>query len=329
MTPSIIVTGGAGFIGSALVRRLVADADILVVNVDALTYAGNLASLADVSASPFYAFEQVDIRDLTSLHRLFRQYQPRGVYHLAAESHVDRSIDRPAAFVDTNVVGTYSLLEAAREYWDAMDRPDDFRFVHTSTDEVFGDLEETGFFDETTPYAPNSPYAASKAAADHLVRAWHQTYELPVITTNCSNNYGPYQFPEKFIPHMIINALEGESLPVYGDGNQVRDWLHVADHVDSLVTVMKRGHVGDVYAVGGRNERRNIEVVREICSTLDVLRPRSDGRELRRTDSSRARPARSRSPVRHRSIQDRTRARVAASRIHGNRSGGNGPVVPG
>ena len=241
MNSSIFVTGGAGFIGSAMVRRLIAESEATVVNIDVLTYAGNLNSLDQVAGSSSYSFEQVDIRDMAYLRRIFAEYQPHTVFHLAAESHVDRSIDGPAAFVDTNVVGTYSLLEVAREYWYAAGRPEGFRFIHTSTDEVFGTLGDTGHFDETTPYAPNSPYAATKAAADHLVRAWHQTYGLPVITTNCSNNYGPYQFPEKLIPHIIISALEKDPLPVYGDGRQVRDWLHVDDHVDALLTVMQRG----------------------------------------------------------------------------------------
>ena len=278
MTSPIIVTGGAGFIGSALVRRLIGESGGSVTNIDVLTYAGNLNSLDAITASPSYSFEQVDIRDMASLRKIFAQYEPQTVLHLAAESHVDRSIDGPAAFVDTNVVGTYSLLEVAREYWYAAGRPRGFRFIHASTDEVFGTLGDTGCFDETTPYAPNSPYAASKAAADHLVRAWYKTYELPVITTICSNNYGPYQFPEKLIPHMIITALEGDPMPVYGDGHQKRDWLHVDDHVDALLTIMQRGRIGDVYAVGGRNEWSNIAVVEAICSALDVMRPRLDGR---------------------------------------------------
>lgn len=277
MTSPIFVTGGAGFIGSALVRRLIGEG-ATVVNIDILTYAGNLKSLDEVTQSPSYSFEQIDIRDVAALRQIFSQYQPQTVFHLAAESHVDRSIDGPAAFVDTNVVGTYSLLEGAREYWYAAGRPQGFRLIHTSTDEVFGTLGATGRFDETTPYAPNSPYAASKAAADHLVRAWHQTYDLPVITTNCSNNYGPYQFPEKLIPHMIISALEENQLPVYGDGGQVRDWLHVDDHVDALLKVASRGRIGHVYAVGGRSELRNIEIVEKICALLDKLQPRSNGR---------------------------------------------------
>ncbi len=278
MTPPIFVTGGAGFIGSALVRRLIGESGATVVNIDILTYAGNLKSLDEVTGSSSYSFEQIDIRDVAALRRIFSQYQPRTVFHLAAESHVDRSIDGPAAFVETNVVGTYSLLEVAREYWYAAGRPEGFRFIHTSTDEVFGTLGDTGRFDETTQYAPNSPYAASKAAADHLVRAWHQTYDLPVITTNCSNNYGPYQFPEKLIPQMVISAVEENQLPVYGDGGQVRDWLHVDDHVDALLKVASSGRIGHVYAVGGRSELRNIEIVEKICALLDKLQPRANGR---------------------------------------------------
>lgn len=277
MTSWIMVTGGAGFIGSTLVRRLIDTTDFRVVNIDALTYAGNLESLTDVAASARYAFEQVDIRNPRALRRVLKQYSPRSIVHLAAESHVDRSIDGPAAFIGTNVIGTYALLEAALEFWDEAERPQEFRFIHVSTDEVFGSLGDEGHFTEGTPYAPNSPYAATKAAADHLVRSWHKTYGLPVITTNCSNNYGPRQFPEKLIPHMIITALEGGSLPVYGDGGQVRDWLHVEDHVDALLAVMDNGRVGEVYAIGARNERRNIDVVRAICEHLDVLRPRAEG----------------------------------------------------
>ncbi len=277
MTSPIFVSGGAGFIGSALVRKLIRESMAPVVNIDILTYAGNLRSLDAVADSPSYSLEQVDIRDMVSLRRIFAQYEPQTVFHLAAESHVDRSIDGPAAFINTNVVGTYSLLEVAREYWFSAGRPDGFRFIHTSTDEVFGTLGDTGTFDETTPYAPNSPYAASKAASDHLVRAWHRTYELPVITTNCSNNYGPFQFPEKLMPHMIISALEGDPLPVYGDGGQVRDWLHVDDHVDALLEVASRGRIGDVYAIGGRKELRNADVVELVCALLDKLRSRTDG----------------------------------------------------
>ncbi len=277
MKSPIFVSGGAGFIGSALVRRLIDESEAKVVNIDILTYAGNLRSLDSVTGSSSYSLEQVDIRDMASLRRIFARYEPQTVFHLAAESHVDRSIDGPAAFVETNVVGTYSMLEVAREYWSAAGRPDEFRFIHTSTDEVFGTLGDTGAFDETTPYAPNSPYAASKAASDHLVRAWYRTYDLPVITTNCSNNYGPYQFPEKLIPHMIISALDGDPLPVYGDGGQVRDWLHVDDHVDALLSVASKGQIGDVYTIGGRNELLNVDVVERICALLDKLRARPDG----------------------------------------------------
>ncbi len=272
---TILVTGGAGFIGSAVVRHLVRRGDVDVVNVDKLTYAGNLDSLRDVDASARYRFEQVDICDEAAVRRVFREHRPDGVLHLAAESHVDRSIDGPGAFVQTNVVGTYVLLHEARRHYAALApaAAERFRFVHVSTDEVFGSLGDRGFFTEATAYGPNSPYSASKAASDHLARAWRHTYGLPVIVTNCSNNYGPYQFPEKLIPLVILNALAGEPLPVYGRGDNVRDWLYVDDHAEALVTVLERGIVGETYAIGGRNERRNLDVVRAICDLLDELAP--------------------------------------------------------
>jgi len=276
----ILVTGGAGFIGSALVRHILRDTGDAVVNVDKLTYAGNLESLAQVADNPNYAFEQVDICDRPALERVFRQHQPDAVMHLAAESHVDRSIDGPAAFIETNIVGTYTLLEAVREYWHGLPaaRKAAFRLHHISTDEVYGDLEgPDSLFTESTPYAPSSPYSASKASSDHLVRAWHRTYGLPVLITNCSNNYGPYHFPEKLIPLMILNALEGKPLPVYGTGNQVRDWLYVEDHARALYQVVRRGRVGETYNIGGHNEKRNIEVVHVICDLLTELRPQAVG----------------------------------------------------
>jgi dTDP-glucose 4,6-dehydratase len=275
---TIVVTGGAGFIGSAVARRLIESTDYSVVNVDILTYAANLASLPE-GGNRRLIFEQVDVADGPAVRRVFDKYQPRAVLHLAAESHVDRSIDGPAAFIDTNIVGTYTLLETSLAYWMGLGSADRaaFRLLHVSTDEVFGSLGSADSFNETTRYAPNSPYAASKAAADHLARAWHRTYGLPVIITNCSNNYGPYQFPEKLIPHMIISALKGKPLGVYGDGTQIRDWLHVEDHVDALRAVMETGRPGEVYAIGARNERRNIDVVTAICSALDRIHPRSDG----------------------------------------------------
>ena len=274
----ILITGGAGFIGSAVVRYLIEHSDVDVVNVDALTYAGNLDSLHTVSNHPRYYFEQVDIRDLPALERLFRAYQPAAVMHLAAESHVDRSIDSSADFIDTNIVGTHKLLEAARGYWEKLSTEEraHFRFHHVSTDEVFGDLGgQQGAFTETTPYAPSSPYAASKASADHLVRAWRRTYGLPIVVTNCSNNYGPYHFPEKLIPLVILNALEGKPLPVYGQGDQVRDWLYVEDHARALYKVITEGIVGETYNIGGRNEQRNIDVIYAICDMMDELRPDS------------------------------------------------------
>ncbi|MFW5453807.1 dTDP-glucose 4,6-dehydratase [Thioalkalivibrio sulfidiphilus] len=280
MSKSLLITGGAGFIGSAVVRHLIHNTDYRVVNLDRLTYAGNLDSVAEVSNSSRYAFEQVDIRDRRELDRVFREHRPAGVMHLAAESHVDRSIEGPADFIDTNIVGTYTLLEASRAYWNELEGQSkaDFRYHHISTDEVYGSLGETGLFTEETPYAPNSPYSASKAASDHLVRAWHHTYGLPVVTSNCSNNYGPYQFPEKLIPHMILNALDGKPLPIYGDGSNIRDWLYVDDHVRALVRIFERGRLGENYNVGGHNERTNLEVVTTLCGLLDELVPESTHR---------------------------------------------------
>ena len=272
----ILITGGAGFIGSAVIRHIIANTADEVVNVDKLTYAGNLESLAPVADDPRYRFEQVDIVDREALERVFEAHQPDAVMHLAAESHVDRSIDGPAAFIETNIVGTYTLLEVARAYWNVLDqeRRDRFRFHHVSTDEVYGDLEgPEGLFREDTPYAPSSPYSASKASSDHLVRAWQRTYGLPTLVTNCSNNYGPYHFPEKLIPLMILNALEGKPLPVYGQGEQVRDWLYVEDHARALHTVLSRGEIGETYNIGGHNEKRNIDVVHAICALVDEMRP--------------------------------------------------------
>ncbi|EGQ8114649.1 dTDP-glucose 4,6-dehydratase [Vibrio parahaemolyticus] len=272
----ILVTGGAGFIGSAVVRHIIRDTQDSVVNLDKLTYAGNLESLVDVADSDRYYFEQVDICDRTELDRVFSEHQPDMVMHLAAESHVDRSIDGPAAFIETNVMGTYHLLEAARQYWSSLEEADKsaFRFHHISTDEVYGDLEGTDdLFTETTSYAPSSPYSASKASSDHLVRAWQRTYGLPTLVTNCSNNYGPYHFPEKLIPLMILNALDGKPLPVYGDGMQIRDWLFVEDHARALYKVVTEGEIGETYNIGGHNEKANIEVVKTICALLEELRP--------------------------------------------------------
>ena len=270
----LLVTGGAGFIGSAVVRQAVA-AGHEVVNVDALTYAACLDNVANVSDAPGYAFAQVDIRDRAALDRVFADHAPDAVMHLAAESHVDRSIDGPGTFVETNVMGTFHLLEAARAFWAARGRPDAFRFHHVSTDEVFGSLGADGQFTETTPYDPRSPYSASKAASDHLVRAWHETYGLPVVMTNCSNNYGPFHFPEKLVPVVILNALAGRPIPVYGAGENVRDWLFVEDHADALLTVLRDGKVGRSYNIGGENEVRNIDLVRMICGLLDMRRPRN------------------------------------------------------
>jgi len=271
----ILITGGAGFIGSAVVRQFINETEHAVVNVDKLTYAGNLQSLASVSDNPRYRFEQVDICNAAEVARVFSEHQPDAVMHLAAESHVDRSISGPADFIETNIVGTYTLLEAARSYWSGLDgdRKANFRFHHISTDEVYGSLGETGFFTEETAYEPNSPYSASKASSDHLVRAWHHTYGLPVVTTNCSNNYGPFHFPEKLIPLMILNAVNGKALPIYGKGDNIRDWLYVDDHARALRLVLEQGRLGETYNIGGWNEKTNLEVVDAICAILDELHP--------------------------------------------------------
>ena len=272
----ILVTGGAGFIGSAVIRHVIKNTNDSIINVDKLTYAGNLESLVDIENNDRYAFEQVDICNREDLDRVFSEYQPDAVMHLAAESHVDRSIDGPAAFIETNIVGTYTLLEATRSYWNKLEknRNDAFRFHHISTDEVYGDLEGTdGLFTETTSYEPSSTYSASKASSDHLVRAWQRTYGLPTLVTNCSNNYGPYHFPEKLIPLVILNALEGKPLPVYGNGMQIRDWLFVEDHARALYKVVTEGEVGETYNIGGNNEKANIDVVKTICSLLEKLVP--------------------------------------------------------
>lgn len=268
----LLVTGGAGFIGSAVVRLAVARGHE-VINLDAMTYAANEANVAGVAGSNLYTFAEADIRNRPRLDQILDEYRPDAIMHLAAESHVDRSIDGPADFIETNVTGTFNLLEAARAYWTKMGRPADFRFHHISTDEVFGSLGDTGKFTEDTPYAPNSPYSASKAASDHLVRAWHETYGLPVVMTNCSNNYGPYHFPEKLIPVVILNALAGKPIPVYGAGLNVRDWLYVEDHADALLTVLEKGRIGRSYNIGGENEARNIDLVRMICALLDEMHP--------------------------------------------------------
>jgi dTDP-glucose 4,6-dehydratase len=268
----LLITGGAGFIGSAVVRRAVGLGHE-VVNLDALTYAACLENVASVAQSNLYTFEQADIRDREALKRIFAEHAPDVVMHLAAESHVDRSIDGPGDFIETNITGTFNMLEAARTHWVARGRPEAFRFHHISTDEVFGSLGETGQFTESTPYDPRSPYSASKAASDHLVRAWHETYGLPVLLTNCSNNYGPFHFPEKLIPVTILNALHGRPIPVYGTGENVRDWLYVEDHADALLKVVQKGKVGRSYNIGGENERRNIDLVRTICALLDEMHP--------------------------------------------------------
>ncbi|WP_456415776.1 dTDP-glucose 4,6-dehydratase [Thiolapillus sp.] len=276
---TLLITGGAGFIGSALIRHLIGNTDYRVVNLDKLTYAGNLESLEPVADSPRYVFERVDICDAAEVQRVFRAHQPHAVMHLAAESHVDRSIDGPAAFIETNVTGTCVLLEAARAYWNDLgdgEKPH-FRFHHISTDEVYGSLGAEGLFTEESPYQPNSPYSASKASSDHMVRAWHETYGLPVLITNCSNNYGPYQFPEKLVPLIILNALAGKPLPIYGKGDQIRDWLYVDDHARALLRVLEKGRVGETYNIGGHNEKTNLEVVKTLCAILDEKRPEHPG----------------------------------------------------
>ena len=276
----ILITGGAGFIGSAVIRHIINNTNDEVLNIDKLTYAGNLESLKDIDQNSRYEFKQIDICDKEALEEAFKSFQPNLVMHLAAESHVDRSIDGPAEFINTNIVGTYHLLEVARQYWQTLDDLDkqQFKFHHISTDEVYGDLEgTTDLFTEATPYAPSSPYSASKASSDHLVRAWHRTYGLPILVTNCSNNYGPYHFPEKLIPLVILNALDGKALPIYGKGNQIRDWLYVEDHAHALYKVVTGGKIGETYNIGGHNEKQNIEVVKTICQILDELQPRADG----------------------------------------------------
>ena len=272
----ILVTGGAGFIGSAVVRLAITRGHS-IVNVDALTYAGCLENVGSVADHPNYVFEQVDIRDRAALETVFAKLTPDAVMHLAAESHVDRSIDGPADFIETNVNGTFNMLEAARIYWQAQGKPAGFRFHHISTDEVFGSLGPTGMFTEHTPYDPRSPYSASKASSDHLVRAWHETYGLPVVLTNCSNNYGPYHFPEKLIPVVILNALAGKPFPIYGNGGNIRDWLYVEDHADALLLVLEKGEVGRSYNISGENERTNLELVKALCEILDRLKPRDEG----------------------------------------------------
>ena len=272
----ILVTGGAGFIGSAVVRLAISRGHE-IVNCDALTYAACLDNVADVADDPRYAFEQLDIRDRAAIDAVFDRHQPDAVMHLAAESHVDRSIDGPSDFIETNITGTFNMLEAARSYWQKAGKPDSFRFHHISTDEVYGSLGETGLFREDTPYDPRSPYSASKAASDHLVNAWHETYGLPVVLTNCSNNYGPYHFPEKLVPVVILNALAGKPIPIYGKGDNVRDWLYVEDHADALLLVLEKGENGRSYNVGGENERTNLELVETLLSILDRVRPKADG----------------------------------------------------
>ena len=283
LQPTIFITGGAGFIGSALVHYLIQHTDYSIVNIDKLTYAGHLSSLETILNHPRHTFIQADINDSCLLDKLFKQHQPCGIIHLAAESHVDNAILSPSAFIETNIVGTYTLLEAARTFYSRLDseKKAEFRFHHISTDEVFGDLEgTTALFTETTPYAPSSPYSASKAASDHLVRAWHRTYGLPVVLSNCSNNYGPYHFPEKLIPLVILNAIQGNALPIYGKGDQIRDWLFVEDHARALYLVMSEGKVGESYNIGGHNEKTNLEVVKTICTILDQIKPCSENTAL-------------------------------------------------
>ena len=276
MIKKLLITGGAGFIGSSVIRHIINNTEHSVINIDKLTYAGNLESLTSVENDTRYAFEQVDICDANEIKRIFNQYQPDIVMHLAAESHVDRSIDEPGEFIQTNIVGTYVLLEGARDYWSNLDsgKKDNFRFHHVSTDEVYGDLEgKDDLFTEETPYAPSSPYSAAKASSDHLVRAWQRTFKFPTLITNCSNNYGPYQFPEKLIPLIILNALEGKDLPIYGDGKQIRDWLYVDDHARALLHVALNGKISETYNIGGHNELQNIDVVKTICNIMDELVP--------------------------------------------------------
>lgn len=276
-----IVTGGCGFIGSNFIRHMLQTESVRIVNLDKLTYAGNLDSLEDVSKHPNYFFVKGDIADRDLVTCLLKKYKPYGVMNFAAESHVDRSIDRPDDFIHTNILGTFELLEAIRSYWDGLDSKDDFRFLHVSTDEVFGSLGSEGFFTESTPYAPNSPYSASKAAADHLVRAYHHTYGLPTLTTHCSNNYGPFQFPEKLIPLTILNALDHKPLPIYGDGQNIRNWLYVLEHCQALRIVMDHGQLGETYNIGGKHEKSNLEVVNTVCELLDEMSPRADGQSYR------------------------------------------------
>ena len=276
---NILITGGAGFIGSAVVRHIINNTSNAVLNVDKLTYAGNLESLKELEQDPRYQFKKIDICDADALKQAFLEFQPNLIMHLAAESHVDRSIDGPAEFITTNIVGTYTLLEVARQYWLGLndEEKNNFRFHHISTDEVYGDLEgTTDLFTESTAYAPSSPYSASKASSDHLVRAWHRTYDFPIIITNCSNNYGPYHFPEKLIPLVILNALDGKALPIYGTGNQIRDWLYVEDHARALYKVVTEGEIGETYNIGGHNEKQNIDVVRTICKILDEIKPQDN-----------------------------------------------------
>lgn len=279
----IFVTGGAGFIGSNFIHQVLESTEASIINLDKLTYAGNLDSLHDIENNPRYTFVYGDICDQSLLESLLAKHQPSDIIHFAAESHVDRSIDGPAAFIETNINGTFALLEASRKYWRDLAETSkaEFRFLHVSTDEVYGSLGETGFFTEETPYAPNSPYSASKASSDHLVRAYHHTYGLPILMTNCSNNYGSYQFPEKLIPLMILNALEGKSLPIYGNGQNVRDWLYVEDHCRAIFTVLEKGQVGAKYNIGGHNEKSNLSIVHTLCDILDEKRPRQDGRSYR------------------------------------------------
>ena len=311
---TIFVTGGAGFIGSAVIRHLLDDTEAQVVNIDKLTYASSLDSIPRASDRPRYRFAQVDICNGPALRRLFDTHQPQYVMNLAAESHVDRSIDGPSEFIQTNIVGTFTLLQEALRYWRKLDQPAQqrFRFHHISTDEVFGSLGPEGLFTETTPYAPNSPYSASKASSDHLVRAWRETYGLPTLLTNCSNNYGPYHFPEKLIPHMIIRGLAGQSLPVYGKGENVRDWLYVEDHARALTLVVERGTVGETYNIGGRQERRNIDVVRAICRLLDDLAPSGQGSHEVLITFVADRPGHDRRYAID-FVEDRARARLASS----------------